>query len=197
MAAFPNAVFTDSVGATETGFSGMGMQDPNNISTDGPVIGLGPGSVVIDEDNRILDPETNVGKIGRLARGGSVPVGYYKDPVKSAATFLEIDGARYSVPGDFARIEEGNRLTLLGRGSNCVNTGGEKVYPEEVEMAIKGHPAVYDALVVGLPDEKFGQCVAAVVQLREGHELDLAGLREFLRSALSGYKLPRALTLVP
>ncbi len=94
-----------------------------------------------------------------------MPVGYYKDPEKSAATFLVIDGERYSVPGDFARIEEGKRVTLLGRGSNCVNTGGEKVYPEEVEMAIKGHPAVYDALVVGIPDETFGQAVAAVVEL--------------------------------
>ena len=107
-----------------------------------------------------------------------MPVGYYKDPEKSAATFLEIDGERYSVPGDFARIEEGNRVTLLGRGSNCVNTGGEKVYPEEVEMAIKGHPAVYDCLVVGIPDEKYGQAVAAVVELREGATLELEELRD-------------------
>jgi acyl-CoA synthetase (AMP-forming)/AMP-acid ligase II len=196
MAAFPNSIFTDSVGATETGFSGMGMQDANNISTDGPVIGLGPGSVVIDADNNVLDPETNIGVVGRLGRGGSVPVGYYKDPAKSAATFLVIDGERYSVPGDFARIEEGKRVTLLGRGSNCVNTGGEKVYPEEVEMAIKGHPAVYDTLVVGIPDEKFGQAVAAVVELREGETLELEDLRTFLRAHLSGYKLPRSLTIV-
>ena len=196
MAAFPNSIFTDSVGATETGFSGMGMQDANNISTDGPVIGLGPGSVVIDADNNVLDPETNIGVVGRLGRGGSVPVGYYKDPAKSAATFLVIDGERYSVPGDFARIEEGKRVTLLGRGSNCVNTGGEKVYPEEVEMAIKGHPAVYDTLVVGIPDEKFGQAVAAVVELREGATLELEDLRTFLRAHLSGYKLPRSLTVV-
>jgi acyl-CoA synthetase (AMP-forming)/AMP-acid ligase II len=174
----------------------MGMQDPNNISTDGPVVGLGPGSVVLDEDNRILDMETSVGRTGRLARGGSVPVGYYKDPEKSAATFIEVDGARYSVPGDFARIEEGGRVTLLGRGSNCVNTGGEKVYPEEVEMAIKGHPAVYDVLVVGIPDEKYGQAVAAVVELRDGASLELEELRGYLREHLSGYKLPRALTVV-
>lgn len=196
MAAFPNAVFTDSVGSTETGFGGMGMQDPNNISTDGPVVALGPGSVVLDEDDRILDLATNVGRTGRLARGGSVPVGYYKDPAKSAATFIEVEGNRYSVPGDFARIEEGGRVTLLGRGSNCVNTGGEKVYPEEVEMAIKGHPAVYDVLVVGIPDERYGQAVAAVVELREGAMLELEELREFLRAHLSGYKLPRSLTVV-
>jgi acyl-CoA synthetase (AMP-forming)/AMP-acid ligase II len=197
IAALPNPVYTDSVGASETGFQGMGMQDKEHISSDGPVVGLGPNSVVLDEHNRVLDLEKNVGEIGRLARGGSVPVGYYKDPEKSAATFLEIDGKRYSVPGDFARIEEGNRVTLLGRGSNCVNTGGEKVYPEEVEMAIKRHPAVYDVLVVGIPDEKYGQSVAAVVQVREGATVELDELRDFLREFLSGYKLPRAMTIVP
>jgi len=198
MDVFTNAIFTDSVGATETGFQGMGMQDKEQkISTDGPVVGLGPNSVVIDDDNRLLDPATDIGKVGRLGRGGNVPVGYYKDPEKSAKTFLEIDGHRYSVPGDFARIEEGNRVTLLGRGSNCVNTGGEKVYPEEVEMAIKAHPAVYDCLVVGVPDAKYGQAVAAVVELREGAALELDDLRDFLRAHLSGYKLPRSLTVVP
>ncbi|HEY0903241.1 MAG TPA: acyl-CoA synthetase [Marmoricola sp.] len=197
IAALPNPVYTDSVGASETGFQGMGMQDKEHISSDGPVVGLGPNSVVLDDQNRPLDMEANIGVVGRLARGGSVPVGYYKDPEKSAATFLEVDGARYSVPGDFARIEEGGRVTLLGRGSNCVNTGGEKVYPEEVEMAIKAHPAVYDCLVVGLPDEKYGQAVAAVVEARDGQTVELEELREFLRASLSGYKLPRALTVVP
>jgi acyl-CoA synthetase (AMP-forming)/AMP-acid ligase II len=194
--ALPNPVYTDSVGASETGFQGMGMQDKEQISSDGPVVGLGPNSVVIDEMNHVLDVNTDIGKIGRLGRGGSVPVGYYKDPEKSAATFLEIEGTRYSVPGDFARIEEGGRVTLLGRGSNCVNTGGEKVYPEEVEMAIKRHPAVYDVLVVGIPDPKYGQAVAAVVQPREGQTVELEELRDFLRASLSGYKLPRALTMV-
>ena len=181
---FTGAVFTDSIGATETGFSGMGMQDKDAISTDGPVVALGPASVVLDEDNRPI-PMTEIGKIGRLARGGNIPQGYYKDPEKSAATFIEVDGTRYSVPGDFARIEADGKVTLLGRGSNCVNTGGEKVYPEEVEMAIKGHPAVYDTLVVGIPDATYGQAVAAVVELRE-----------YLRAHLSGYKLPRSLTVV-
>jgi len=196
MKAFPNAVFTDSIGSSEAGFQGTGLQDASALSTDGPVISIPRTTAVIDDDNRLLDPATDVGKVGRTARSGNVPVGYYKDPEKSAATFVTIDGVRYSIPGDYARIEEGNRLTLLGRGSNCVNTGGEKVYPEEVEQAIKAHPAVYDALVIGLPDEKYGQCVAAVVQLRDGQELTLEGLREFLRNSLSGYKLPRALTIV-
>jgi acyl-CoA synthetase (AMP-forming)/AMP-acid ligase II len=196
MKAFPNAVFTDSIGSSEAGFQGTGLQDASALSTDGPVISIPRTTAVIDDDNNLLDPDKDVGKIGRTARAGNVPVGYYKDPEKSAKTFITIDGVRYSIPGDYARIEEGNRLTLLGRGSNCVNTGGEKVYPEEVEQAIKAHPAVYDSLVVGLPDEKFGQSVAAVVQVREGEELTLEGLREFLRSHLSGYKLPRSLTIV-
>lgn len=197
MDAFPNAVFTDSIGATETGFMGMGMQDKDQrISTDGPVVGLGPGTLVLDDDNMPI-PADNIGAIGRIARGGSVPLGYYKDPEKSAKTFIEVDGARYSVPGDNARIEADGKVTLLGRGSNCVNTGGEKVYPEEVEMAIKNHPAVYDTLVVGIPDEKYGQAVAAVVSLRDGASLELEELRTFLRDHLSGYKLPRSLIVVP
>ncbi|MCW2849661.1 MAG: AMP-dependent synthetase and ligase [Marmoricola sp.] len=196
MAAFPNTVFTDSVGASETGFQGMGLQDKDHISTDGPVVGLGPNSVVIDDDNHVLDLATNIGAVGRLGRGGSVPLGYFKDPEKSAKTFLEIDGERYSVPGDFARIEEGHKVTLLGRGSNCINTGGEKVYPEEVEMALKAHPDVYDVLVVGVPDEKYGQSVTAVIQPRDDAGLELGELRDFLRSSLSGYKLPRAITIV-
>jgi 3-oxocholest-4-en-26-oate---CoA ligase len=184
------------VGASETGFQGMGLQDKDHISTDGPVVGLGPNSVVLDDDNHVLDLAENVGAVGRLGRGGSVPIGYYKDPEKSAQTFLEIDGNRYSVPGDFARIELDNKVTLLGRGSNCINTGGEKVYPEEVEMAIKGHPGVYDVLVVGIPDDKYGQSVTAVIQPREDATVELEDLRAYLRQHLSGYKLPRAITLV-
>ncbi|MFC5729808.1 MULTISPECIES: acyl-CoA synthetase [Nocardioides] len=196
MARFPNAVFTDSIGSSETGFQGTGLQDASALSTDGPVVSIGHNTVVIDDDGRVLDPLKDVGKVGRTAKAGYVPVGYYKDPEKSAKTFFEIDGVRYSVPGDYARIEEGNRITLLGRGSNCINTGGEKVYPEEVEQAIKAHPAVYDVLVVGLPDDKYGQTVAAVVEPREGETVELEELRSFLRSHLSGYKLPRALTIV-
>ncbi|MBZ5738923.1 acyl-CoA synthetase [Nocardioides mangrovi] len=196
MAAFPNAIFTDSIGASETGFQGTGVQDAKSMGNDGPICSLGPHMVVLDEDNQPIDVATNVGKIGRLGRGGHVPVGYYKDEAKSAATFLVVNGERYSVPGDFARIEEDNKVTMLGRGSNCVNTGGEKVFPEEVEMAIKRHPAVYDSLVVGIPDERYGQAVAAVVELREGESVELDELREFLRAHLSGYKLPRSLTVV-
>jgi acyl-CoA synthetase (AMP-forming)/AMP-acid ligase II len=196
MACFPNAVFTDSIGSSETGFQGTGLQDASALSTDGPVVSVGANTAIISDEGHVLDLVKDVGKVGRTARAGNVPIGYYKDPEKSARTFYEIDGVRYSVPGDYARIEEGNRITLLGRGSNCVNTGGEKVFPEEVEMAIKAHPAVYDVLVVGLPDDKYGQTVAAVVQPREGQQVELDELRTFLRAELSGYKLPRVLTLV-
>ncbi len=196
MAAFPNTFFTDSVGSSETGFQGTGLQDAENIKGEGCVVSLGPESVVLDEDHRILDMATQVGAVGRLARSGSVPLGYYKDPEKSARTFIEIDGTRYSVPGDFARIEADNKVTLLGRGSNCINTGGEKVYPEEVEMALKAHPDVYDVLVVGVADENYGQAVSAVVQARGDHRPDVEELRAFLRPTLSGYKLPRSVTYV-
>ncbi|MGH3354140.1 MAG: acyl-CoA synthetase [Nocardioides sp.] len=196
MKAFPNAVFTDSVGSTETGFQGTGLQDASALSTDGPVVTAGGHTAVIGDDGHPLDLAKDVGKIGRTARKGHVPVGYYRDPEKSAKTFVEIDGERYAIPGDYARIETDNRLTLLGRGSNCINTGGEKVYPEEVEAALKAHPDVYDTLVVGIPDERYGQAVAAVVEPRPGATIELEGLRTFLRSHLSGYKLPRALTIV-
>jgi acyl-CoA synthetase (AMP-forming)/AMP-acid ligase II len=196
IAAFPNTFFTDSIGATETGFQGTGLQDRSTMGSDGPLVALGPASVVLDDDNRVLDLDANIGAIGRLGRSGHVPMGYYNDPVKSATTFFEIDGVRYAVPGDFARIERDHKVTLLGRGSNCINTGGEKVFPEEVEMALKAHPEVYDALVVGVPDERYGQSVTAVVQPREDATPELEDLRSFLRASLSGYKLPRALTLV-
>ena len=197
MAAFPNTFFTDSVGSSETGFQGTGLQDAENIKGEGCVVSLGPESVVLDEANEILDLACNVGAVGRLARSGSVPLGYYKDPAKSARTFIEIDGTRYSVPGDFARIEPDNTVTLLGRGSNCINTGGEKVYPEEVEMALKAHPDVYDVLVVGVTDENYGQAVSAVIQPRGESRPALEDLRTFLRPMLSGYKLPRSVTYVP
>ncbi|HEY0948767.1 acyl-CoA synthetase [Nocardioides sp.] len=196
MAAFPNVFFTDSVGSSETGFQGTGLQDAENIKGEGCVVSLGPESVVLDEGNKILDLASNVGAVGRLARSGSVPLGYYKDPEKSARTFIEIDGTRYSVPGDFARIEADNKVTLLGRGSNCINTGGEKVYPEEVEMALKAHPDVYDVLVVGVADENYGQAVSAVIQPRGENRPSVEELRAFLRADLSGYKLPRAVTYV-
>jgi fatty-acyl-CoA synthase len=149
---------------------------------------------VFDENDREIPPGSD--KMGMIANGGLTPVGYYKDPVKSAATFREIDGHRYSFPGDFARIAADGTLILLGRGSVCINTGGEKVFPEEVEEALKAHPDVEDCLVVGAPDERFGERVVAVLSPRGGRTLDEAALIEFARTRIAGYKTPRQVIVV-
>jgi 3-oxocholest-4-en-26-oate---CoA ligase len=188
----PSIVVTDAIGASETGFTGLGYVSAGNKRAEGPTVTPGPSTIVIDEHNRPVGP----GQIGRLARGGHVPLGYYKDAVKTAALFAEVDGVRYAVPGDLARVEEDGSLTLLGRGNTCVNTGGEKVYPEEVEGALKSHTGVFDALVIGVADERLGQQVAALVQPRGGHDLDLAELEAHLRTKIAGYKVPRSVWLV-
>jgi fatty-acyl-CoA synthase len=126
-----------------------------------------------------------------MANGGLTPIGYYKDVDKSAATFRVIDGHRYSIPGDFAKVDADGTLILLGRGSSCINTGGEKVFPEEVEEALKCHPDVYDCLVVSVPDARFGERVTAVVAPVQGRAIDEAALTEFVRSRVAGYKAPR------
>ena len=136
------------------------------------------------------------GIVGRLAKRGHLPIGYYNDPEKTARTFVEIDGQRWAFAGDLATVELDGTITLLGRGSSCINSGGEKIYPEEVEDALKEHPAVYDALVVGAPDDRWGERVAAVVQPRPGHRPTLEELDAHCRSRLAGYKVPRQLDLV-
>jgi fatty-acyl-CoA synthase len=128
---------------------------------------------------------------------GFLPIGYYKDEEKTARTFPVIDGVRYSIPGDWVSVEADGSLTLLGRGSNCINTAGEKVYPEEVEEALKHHESVADALVVGLPDEKWGQAVMAVVQLNDGYDLEEVSLRDYARTQLAGYKVPKRILSRP
>jgi acyl-CoA synthetase (AMP-forming)/AMP-acid ligase II len=155
---------------------------------------LSPESIVIDETNRPVEPGS--GEIGRLAVGGRQPIGYYKDPEKSARTFLEIDGQRYSCPGDFAMVEADGSITLLGRGSVCINTGGEKVFPEEVEEALKRHPAIADAVVVGIPDEKFGEAVTGVVESRDGAAIDEADVIAHVRQGLAAYKSPKRIVVV-
>jgi acyl-CoA synthetase (AMP-forming)/AMP-acid ligase II len=152
-------------------------------------------TTVPDESLRPVAPGSGV--IGRLAQRGRVPLGYYKGQAKTAATFPEIDGVRWSLLGDMAMVEEGGTIHVLGRGSQCINTGGEKVFPEEVEATLKGHPAVYDALVAGVSEPKYGQRVSAVVQLRPevappGDEALAAHCRE----RLAGYKVPRSYVLV-
>ncbi len=189
----PNVVITDAIGSSESGFTGIGMvvkgapQSPG-----GPRVNSGPDTIVIDDDNRPVAR----GETGRIARGGHVPLGYYKDPDKSATIFVEVGGARYVVPGDWARLEQDGTITLLGRGNMCVNTGGEKVFPEEVEEALKSHPDVFDALVVGVPDERLGQRVAALVQPRPERTIDFAALDAHVRQRIAAYKAPRSLWLV-
>ena len=138
------------------------------------------------------------GVTGRVARGGNIALGYYKDEEKTAKTFvIAADGQRYSIPGDFATVEEDGRITLLGRGSVCINTGGEKVYPEEVESVLKAHPDVFDAIVVGAPDERWGQRVSALVEMRAGPRArHRAHLGQHARQSLAGYKVPRSIQQV-
>jgi acyl-CoA synthetase (AMP-forming)/AMP-acid ligase II len=134
---------------------------------------------------------------GRLARRGNVPLEYYKDPEKSAATFVTgPTGMRYALAGDEAILEEDGTIILLGRGSQCINSGGEKIFPEEVESALKAHPAVFDAIVVGVPDERWGQRVAAVVQPREGESPSVDDLAAHCREHVAGYKVPKEVHLV-
>jgi acyl-CoA synthetase (AMP-forming)/AMP-acid ligase II len=154
---------------------------------------LGENARVIDDDGN--DVVAGSGDIGRVAVAGLVPVGYYKDPEKSAATFIEIEGRRYSMPGDYATVEADGSLTLLGRGSVCINTGGEKVFPEEVEEALKTHPSVLDAVVVGVPDEKFGQAITAVVELSDA-DVASDALIVHVKQQLASYKAPRHVVTV-
>jgi fatty-acyl-CoA synthase len=155
---------------------------------------MNPTTKVFTEDGREVKPGS--GKSGLVAAAGAVPRGYYKDEAKSRATFKTIDGVRYAFPGDWALVEADGTLTLLGRGSNCINTAGEKVYPEEVEEAVKQHPDVVDCLVVGIADEKFGQRVTGVASLGTGGAVGGEALREFARTKLAAYKVPKQIVVV-
>jgi fatty-acyl-CoA synthase len=155
---------------------------------------LGESSRVVTEDGRDVVPGS--GERGRVAVRGATPIGYYKDPEKTAATFVVIDGERYSIPGDWATVEEDGSITLLGRGSVCINTGGEKVFPEEVEEVLKLDPGVYDAVVVGVPDDKFGQAITAVVELRPSMTSTESDLIEHTKGHLAHYKAPKRILFV-
>ncbi|OBK49230.1 acyl-CoA synthetase [Mycobacterium kubicae] len=190
----PNRVITDSIGSSETGFGGTSIVAAGAPHSGGPRVSIDHRTVVLDEDGNEVKPGSGVR--GFIAKKGNIPVGYYKDEKKTAETFKTINGVRYAIPGDYAVVEEDGTVTMLGRGSVSINSGGEKIYPEEVEAALKGHPDVFDALVVGVPDARYGQCVAAVVQPREGSRPSLADLDRFVRSEIAGYKVPRSLWLV-
>ena len=185
----PSALLIDFLNASEA--SGMGRALTSAKRKDGARFQLGKNACVIGDDGRPLQPGDPAS--GRLAVRGHIPLGYYKDPAKTAATFPVIDGVRYSVPGDLATIAADGTINLLGRGSTSINTGGEKVFPEEVEEAIGSWPGVADVLVVGAPNERFGQMVTAAVAMGDGVVFDEAGLLAHLRTRLAGHKIPRAI----
>jgi len=188
----PNAVLNDGFSSSEA--LGMGS---SIMTKDGEVptakFVLGDRCRVFDENDQPVLPGSGIR--GLVALGPPNPVGYFKDEEKTAKTFRVIDGVRYSIPGDWCEVEADGSLTLLGRGSACINTAGEKVFPEEVEEVLKRHPAIDDALVIGLPDDKWGQSVTAVVEMVEGQSLDAAEVRAFVRKSLAGYKTPKLIVV--
>lgn len=190
----PDALVLNNFGASETGHQGSAVPG-EDTGTDGrPSFFMDEANSVLDDDMKPVEPGS--GKIGKLARSGHVPLGYYKDEAKTQERFVTIDGVRWVLPGDSATVEADGRITVYGRGSNCINSGGEKIFPEEVEEALKSHPDVYDVLVVGVEDEKWMQRVAAVVAPRAGKAPDLKSLQDHARKFIAGYKVPRQLKLV-
>ncbi|MGP8059077.1 MAG: acyl-CoA synthetase [Acidimicrobiales bacterium] len=191
----PNILITDAIGSSESGNNGMTVIGKDNTAMkSGPTVHILGETVVLDEDLKPVQPGSGV--IGKIARSGDIPVGYYNDPDKTAEVFITVDGTRYVMPGDFATVEADGSVTLLGRGSVVINSGGEKIFPEEVESAVRSHPEVMDAIVVGAPDERWGQTVAAIVQPRSGRSPELVDIQEHCRTSIAGYKLPRRLHTV-
>jgi fatty-acyl-CoA synthase len=187
----PNVMVMDRFGSSESGAQGA-VED----GATGPRFAMSDDTSVLNEDLRPLTPGD--GQMGRLARTGRIPIGYYKDRAKTEATFpVDADGVRWSVPGDLASVEPDGTITVHGRGSASINSGGEKIFPEEVEAAIKTHPDVFDAIVVGLPDDRFGERVAVVVQPRGGQGTPtLEDLQDHCRAHIAGYKIPRQMLTV-
>jgi len=192
----PNLVITDAIGSSEGGNNGMTVITAGNAAMkSGPTVRLVGDTVVFDENLEPVQPGSGV--IGKIARSGDIPLGYYNDPEKTAQVFIEVRGTRYVMPGDYATVEEDGSITLLGRGSIVINSGGEKIFPEEVESSVRSHPDVMDAIVCGAPDERWGQTVAAIVQPRAGHEApSLESLQEHCRRHVAGYKVPRRIYVV-
>ena len=191
LATFPEKILRDGYGSSETGIQAgrtfsAADKDARFVATD---------TVVLDESTR-LPVEPGSGTVGRVARPGRMPIAYYKDPEKTAATFVEWDGQRWALTGDMATVEADGTVTVLGRGSLCINTGGEKVYAEEVEAVLRSHDGVYDVLVAGAPDDRWGERVVAIVQPSPGASPSADELREHCRSSLAGYKVPKDVVFV-
>ncbi len=188
----PDLAIVDFIAATE-GLMGVSIATRDAPAATGRFM-PNPGVKVFAEDGREVAPGSDEAGIVALAAG--VPQGYFKDEAKSASTFRVVDGVRYSFPGDWATVEADGTLVLLGRGSQCINTGGEKVFPEEVEEAVKRHPAVEDCLVFGVADERFGQRVVAVASTAPGSAASAEEILADVHGRLAGYKVPRRLHLV-
>ncbi|HEX7521160.1 MAG TPA: AMP-binding protein, partial [Acidimicrobiia bacterium] len=188
----PGSLIIDGYGSSEAGAQGQQITTAGADAVEGPRFAVNDQTTVLDNEMK----PARVGVVGMLARRGHIPLGYYKDPEKTAATFPVVDGVRWSVPGDHARIETDGTITLLGRGSVSINTGGEKVYPEEVESVLKSHRAVFDAVVVGVPDERWGERVVALVEIRPGMRADFDNIDAHLRAHLAAYKVPREVITV-
>jgi 3-oxocholest-4-en-26-oate---CoA ligase len=195
MGILPGVIVSDGFGSSETGAQGAQRLEAADHSGESTAFTAYPNTTVIDEATR-RPVEPGSGTVGRVALTGRIPIGYYNAPEKTAETFVEIDGVRWVLTGDMATISADGTVRLLGRGSGCINTGGEKVFPEEVEAVLKAHPSVYDALVVGVDDQRWGQTVAAVVQPVPGTSPSLGELADHCRASLAGYKVPRSLVLV-
>lgn len=189
-------IMVDSLGSSEA----IGLA-ASTTNADGGAAAAGTASFRLSDTARVIDDEGRdvgwgTGERGLVAMRGYLPLGYYKDAEKSAATFRIIDGERYTIPGDWATVDADGTVRLLGRGSQCINTGGEKVYPEEVEEVLKQHPEVFDAAVVGVPDERFGESIAALVEPVPGAAPDADDLIEHVKAHLAGYKAPRRVITV-
>ena len=190
----PNLFLIDAVGSSETGATGVNIHTKDGKLKDsggGPKFTKPNFSEILNLDTKEVIPSSDTETIGYLARKGHVPVAYYKDEEKSKKTFIEVGGVRYSIPGDMAKYEEDGQMTLLGRGSVSINSGGEKIFPEEVEMALKAHPNIFDCLVVGVKDDRWGQKVVAVIQRRENDELSLDDIKDVASKYIASYKMPK------
>jgi 3-oxocholest-4-en-26-oate---CoA ligase len=191
----PDTMLTDGFGSSETGIQGSRRISPGEDAGEAVTFdSVAPGAVVLDEDNRPVEPGSGV--VGRVAQSGYIPLRYHNAPEKTAETFIEIEGVRHVLPGDMAMVERDGTIVLLGRGSVSINTGGEKVFPEEVESLVKAHPAVYDVLVVGVPDERWGERVTAVIQPEDSSTVTVDDIDAHCRGRLAGYKIPRSVVLV-
>lgn len=191
---FPNVFITNSFGSSESGQMGMDNGEKKSEAGLGNVTRSEFMDVIVEEET----PQRHAkpGEKGIFARSGFIPSGYYNDPEKTAKTFITVEGKTWLLTGDEAKLEEDGSITVYGRGSNCINSGGEKIFPEEVENALKAHEGIFDALVVATPDDRWGSKVTAVVQLRDDVSLTLAQVQDHCRNHIAGYKVPRALHII-